>query len=388
MNSIFIFDRRIMAGRLAVNVVFFAITLAAAERTRQADHVTFGRITFKLDSKERSLANLLDTSKWIVHGAPIRINGVEVRGEECGSARKLNSKGTMLASVRTKRPTLREQILETRKEDVEVSQGEEIDPTVIHAISKPFVPKSIWSRLRGREFDQPEVIDALVLSGLSMTKPEDNEWITWKPHNNGNNADETTTDVRVHIGRCARDDSDQYYGAHLPMLKTEAVICMKPKDIADLLLDSSRVRVYNKMSIGRKDIREIACQFGIAKIVKNLTKPPITSQKIESTTFLHARQLSEEGTYLVVSRAVVGAMDDNDDVGSNGKSEILLGVNLLEPCDDQLSCKMTSVTHVYSPSLPAVLATRVGIKSAINFVEDIRSLGDPAHQNSVESVSL
>lgn len=384
MNSIF--DRRIMAGRLAVNVVIFAISFAAAERTRQADHVTFGRITFRLDSKERSSANLLDTSKWIVNGAPIRVNGVELL-EESGSSRKMSSKRTMLASVRTRRPSLREQLLETRMEDVEVLQREEIDPTVIHAISKPFVPKSIWSRLRGREFDRQEVIDALVQSGLSMAKPEDNEWITWKPHSR-NNADETTSDVRVHIGRCARDDSDQYYGAHLPMLKTEAVICMKPKDIADLLLDSSRVRVYNKMSIGRKDIREIACQYGIAKIVKTLTQPPITSQKVESTTFLHARQLSEEGAYLVVSRAVVGTKDDDDDVGSNSKSEILLGVNLLEPCDDQTSCKMTSVTHVYSPALPAVLATRMGIKFAVNFVEDIRSLGDPLQQNSEESETL
>ena len=375
MNS-FLINQRIMAGRLTANVILLAATVVVAESYRQADDIidAYGRVTFRLDSPARSSTNLLDVSDWAVHGAPIRINGVELR-DEMDAPRKMHSKTTLLASVRTKRPSLRELMLETRTDEEAMLQGEDIDPTVIHAVSKPFVPKSIWSRLRGREFDHPDVIDGLVQSGLSLTKPEDNEWITWKPHS-GNNADETTTDVRVHIGRCARDDSDQYYGAHLPMLKTVAVICMKPKDIADLLLDSSRVRVYNKMSIGRNDIREIPCRYGIAKVVKNLTQPPITNQKIESTTFLHARQLGEEGTYLVVSRAVVDTMDDNDDgTNNNGKSEILLGVNLLEPCDDQTSCKMTSVTHVYAPALPAVLATRVGIKSAINFVEDIRSLG-------------
>lgn len=387
--NIFMADKSRMAGRLAANAILFAVTFAVVESNRQTSDVTFDRVTFRLDSLKRSSTNPLDTSEWIVNGAPIRINGVELRDvKESTTGREMYSKSTMLASVRTKRPLSREEMFETRMDEDAMLQSEEIDTAVMHAISKPFVPKSIWSRLRGREFDHPDVIDALVQSGLSLTKSGDNDWITWKPHS-ANNADETSTDVRVHIGRCAREDSDQYYGAHLPMLKTEAVIGMKAKDIADLLLDSSRVRTYNKMSIGRKDIREIACRYGIAKVVKNLTQPPITNQKIESTTFLHARQLCEKGTYLVVSRAVADAMDDNADGSTNGKSEILLGVNLLEPCDDQTSCKMTSVTHVYSPALPAVLATRVGIKSAINFVEDIRSLGvGRGVENSPECVTL
>jgi len=55
------------------------------------------------------------------------------------------------------------------------------------------------------------------------------------------------------------------------------------------------------------------------------------------------------------------------------KSEILLGVNLLEPCG-QNSLKMISITHVYFPVLPTLVAKRVGIKSAINFVNDIRGV--------------
>jgi hypothetical protein len=365
-----------MTGRLTANVLLFAIATAYAELTRRTEHVALGRVAFRVDSPAQSSTNLLDLSDWVDHKTPIRVNGVElfVDNDACVTPKETS----MLASVRTRRPLLlRKQMQSTHEEPPTTT--EEIDPAILHAISKPFVPKLIWSQLSGLEFDQPAVIEALVKSGLSMTESEDNEWITWKRHN-GNSGDKAGSDVRVHIGRCARDDWDQYYGANLPMLKTESLIRMKPKDIADLLLDSSRVQVYNKLSVGRSDIREIPCQHGIAKIVKNLTQPPITNKKIESTTFLHARKLNQEGAYLVVSRAVSGSMDE-DVIGNHGKSEILLGVNLLEPCDDQTSCKMTSVTHMYSPALPAVLATTVGIKSAINFINDIQGVAEPAQDN-------
>jgi hypothetical protein len=376
-----IFYRGIMTGRLTANVLLFTIATAYAEFTRRTDYVTLGRVAFQVDSPAQSSANLLDLSDWGDHKTtPIRVNGVDLLVENY--ARTTPKETSMVASVRTMRPSLMRKQMRTVHEEPQKVK-EEIDPAILDAISKPFVPKSVWSQLRGLEFDQPEVIEALVKSGLSMTESEDNEWITWKRHN-GNSGDKAGIDeVQVHIGRCARDDWDQYYGANLPMLKTESLIRMKAKDIAELLLDSSRVQVYNKLSVGRFDIREIPCQHGIAKIVKNLTQPPITNKKIESTTFIHSRKLNQQGAYLVVSRAVSGSVDEAVDV-NNGKSEILLGVNLLEPCEDQTTCKMTSVTHMYSPALPAVLATTVGIKSAINFINDIRGVSDPAQDNLAE----
>jgi hypothetical protein len=379
-----------MTGRLTANVLLFAataITVANAGSYGRTNHVTFGRgVSFRSDSPMRSATNLLDTSQWLTTGAttPIRIDDVVLPDMEDDSTKESTTGVTLVAAVRTRRrPSLRiqQEAEETTKEETTMRTDEQIDPTILNAISQPFVPKSIWSRLQGSEFDQPAVIEAFVKSGLSMTHPDDNEWIKWKAHKNKGDeaaaASDDDLDVRVHVGRCSRADSDLYYGANLPMLKTEAIIRMKPKDMAELLLDSTRVQVYNKMSIGRKDIRHIVCEHGIAKIVKNLTQPPITKKKIESTTFMHARKLNEEGTYLVVSRAVTlpGNNDDNDEDSDHGKSEILLGVNLLEPCgEDQMSSKMTSVTHVYASALPAVLATRVGVSSALNFVKDIRSI--------------
>ena len=195
------------------------------------------------------------------------------------------------------------------------------------------------------------------------------------------NADLADGEILVFVGKC-RKKQDEYYGANLPMVKTQSIIPMSPKDLADLLLDSSRVKVYNKMSVGRVDIRSIPSPLGFTKIVSNLTQPPIGKKKIMSTTLMHSRQLNDNGTYLVVSRAVPlpdsGKDSDKEGDGDNdhGKSEILLGVNLLEPAspDDPNSCRATCVTHVYAPQLPSVLAKGVGVKSAINFIQDIRSI--------------
>jgi hypothetical protein len=48
---------------------------------------------------------------------------------------------------------------------------------------------------------------------------------------------------------------EEYYGADLPIIKTTSLIQQPPKYLAELLMDSSRVRLYNKMSLGRSDIQ-------------------------------------------------------------------------------------------------------------------------------------
>lgn len=37
-------------------------------------------------------------------------------------------------------------------------------------------------------------------------------------------------------------------------------------------------------------------------------------------------------------------------------------------------CEVTAVTHCNSPSVPTMLASSVGIKGAVDFIKDIRSL--------------
>jgi hypothetical protein len=146
-------------------------------------------------------------------------------------------------------------------------------------------------------------------------------------------------------------------------------------------MDSNRVKVYNKMSLGRTDvtlfqsgIRTKSKEWGEGetKIVKNKTKPPMISKTMVFTTLMHARKMSDS-SYVVVSRAVSDGEGDVEE-GNTIKSEIMLGVNILRPLTES-SCELSSVTHVNSPLVPSRMAKTVGVKGAVNFINDIRALG-------------
>ena len=251
--------------------------------------------------------------------------------------------------------------------------------------------------------------------------------------------------------------TDQGYGSNLPLVKTISIIPLSPRKFAELLMDSNLVQSYNKMSLGRKDI--VVFQQGVdtkgdasssssssssttttssssssfaldgeAKIVRNVTKPPMSKKLMEFVTLMYARKLNkhdnvnagyfgggplnksnendnDNGTgssYIVVTRAVSGGRwsvsnqgqgNNNDGVTTRGgsshdeeneqkasdeemtRSEILLGVNLLRSIPGEPNkTEVTAVTHVYSPSVPTMLAGTVGVKGAVDFVKDIRAL--------------
>jgi len=95
--------------------------------------------------------------------------------------------------------------------------------------------------------------------------------------------------------------------------------------------------------------------------------------------------------YIVMSRAVSGGRwgygdtalaTQGDDIEDNNKqnrremtrSEILLGVNLLRSIPGQPNrTELTAVTHVKAGA-PGILAVKIGVRGAINFVRDIRKL--------------
>mmetsp|Transcript_22323 Transcript_22323/g.51150 ORF Transcript_22323/g.51150 Transcript_22323/m.51150 type:complete len:252 (-) Transcript_22323:268-1023(-) len=186
-----------------------------------------------------------------------------------------------------------------------------------------------------------------------------------------------------------------YTGSAHPVIRSRGIVDgMSPKELAELIMDSSRVNVYNKMSLGREDVRVLQTgvdthdpetgRRGETKIVKNVTKPPLTKKMLEFVTLMHARRLGggEEGLegsegYLIVSRAIsVSSGDRNsyDDKKSKVvRSEILLGVNIMRSVkgrDD--ATELVAVTHVNSPLTPMMMAQKLGKKGAVDFLRDIR----------------
>jgi len=176
------------------------------------------------------------------------------------------------------------------------------------------------------------------------------------------------------------------YGSDLPVVKARGNIRTNAKHLVELLLDSTRVKEYNKISQGRKDEycfdRGQTEIDGEAKIVRSLSKPPMI-KPIEMLSLLHARKLDggcgEVKGYLVVSRSiwetchVPPSAAANISSGDVNRSEMLLGVNLIRALDES-SCEFTTVTHVSSSNVPMWIAKKVGLTAASNFIRDIKAL--------------
>lgn len=260
-----------------------------------------------------------------------------------------------------------------------------------HAIqlTRPLIPQDAFDATTGLEFSDPAMVEALVQSGLEMctSQGDESSFVEWFSHPNTDKVLEEHSNspmlameeghVLVYVGRSKQQQG--IVGSHLPIIKTQSILPLSAKEMAEVLMDSSKVKIYNKMSLGRKDVKIFNAK---TKIVRNLTQPPMASSKMVSVTLMHSRALTNKdhmptigsstptSGYIVVSRAVPGMVDE--DLKDLTRNDILLGVNLLQDVGTN-ECLMTAVTHVYSPALPSMLAQSMGVSSAVNFVRDIRA---------------
>ena len=183
------------------------------------------------------------------------------------------------------------------------------------------------------------------------------------------------TDVLVWSGTF----SHTFYGSDLPAIRCEAIVNMSPKALADLLVDSNRVKEYNKMSIGRDDILVLQDDDEcVTKVCCSQSKPPMLGKILQLKTLLHMQALpgGSQNGYVVASRAVSHA--DNSETQNDHKvihSEMLMGLNIIRAVKgDQQRCVLINVNHLMSPMIPMFMARKLGLSSAVNFINDIRSL--------------
>jgi hypothetical protein len=172
-----------------------------------------------------------------------------------------------------------------------------------------------------------------------------------------------------------------YYGSDLPAIRVAGMVDMPAKDLVDLLVDSSRVKEYNKLSLGREDLvvfQDSMQQNGpfgrsVTKVMKSASKPPIIRKHLVFVSVLHAKELEDGSGYLIVTRAV--HHPDNESAGASNviKSEILMGVNLIRKIDGSDDrCLLINVNHIRSPMVPMMVAKKLGVSAATGFVNDIR----------------
>jgi hypothetical protein len=194
----------------------------------------------------------------------------------------------------------------------------------------------------------------------------------------------TTTDhVLVWTGTLVNS-----YGSDIPAVRSSAIMTMSAESLLDLLMDSSRVKEYNAMSLGRTDIQVLESSNTTSmssisletmfprtvatKIVQSASRPPMLRKTLQFTTLLHAREYIDG--YLLVSRAVTLPNDTSSTSNNTAVvvSEILLGVNWIRRINDQ-QCLLVTVNHVKSPLIPLMLAKRLGLQAAVNFIHDVRA---------------
>ena len=300
--------------------------------------------------------------------------------------------------------------------------------SALAAVVQPIIPTEEWEQLTGQEFQSsPSALDGLASLGIDIANMESSQnFVDWTPSkatatlldgsaDSSNNeamsqaiADAKEGAVLVWTGKWKQPG----HGSHLPVVRTVSVLPMSPRDFAALLMDSSRVPAYNKMSLGRTDITTMQSNIdtvggefggidGEAKVVRNLTQPPLSKKKMEFVTVMHARRMrqrdgpgrgylgavgNENDGFIVVSRAVNDGGPNAAPTATNGdgdggdkddfiRSEILLGVNLVRPVPDRAdACEVTALTHCNSPSVPLMIAGKIGVKGAVGFVKDIRAM--------------
>eukprot|EP00956_Cyclotella_meneghiniana_P007555 scaffold10193_cov69-Cyclotella_meneghiniana.AAC.5 len=206
----------------------------------------------------------------------------------------------------------------------------------------------------------------------TVFSPFDKDTTVTAPHAKGGKGE---NDVLVWSGTF----SHSYYGCELPAIRCEAIVNMSPKGLADLLIDSNRVKEYNKMSIGRDDILVLKeSDTCCTKVSVGKSKPPMLGKILQLKTLLHMQELPGGGKkgYIIVSRAV--AHENESETEEDPKvihSEMLMGVNVIRGIEGEPDrCILITLNHLKSPMIPMMLAKKLGLSAAVNFINDIRAL--------------
>ncbi|KAL7468146.1 hypothetical protein ACHAXS_008366 [Conticribra weissflogii] len=263
-----------------------------------------------------------------------------------------------------------------------------------------------------------DVIDALFEKGLEFAMDESDRWIPVRDTENfltkrAKQMENGTFDSQQPIGKWQNAASGKQvlvwycpyphdgHGSEYPVVKARGLIPSSALEIARLLLDSDRVKQYNKMSLGRTDEQSFATGVervekcpatgitGEAKIVRSKSQPPLVRKPIELRILLHARRLTSEeeerkhgARYLTIARSVWETPDgttDAEDLAST-RCEMLLGVNLIRELNvphfdnGEKICELTTITHAVSPGIPLLIGKRVGLAAAGKYISDIRNV--------------
>jgi hypothetical protein len=187
--------------------------------------------------------------------------------------------------------------------------------------------------------------------------------------------------VLIWSGKCC--GPKYYYGSDTPLFLARGVVQRSPRDFLNLLWNSNRTSEYNNYNLGRSDALIIidnitnGGNYG-AKVVKSETKVPFTGLSLTLLSLMHASSLDDEEGFIIMSRSLNSGMagchvGNCKRVETNGKNEILMGVNIMRPVPGKPHLTdFTSLSQVSSSMVPRFLTTRIGVMGVQDFFNTVR----------------
>ena len=183
-------------------------------------------------------------------------------------------------------------------------------------------------------------------------------------------------------------NSGRYRDLDAPLFLSRGIVPGSPRDLFDLLCDSTRTAEYNRFCLGRSDVLVIdeheTSPVGKArniKIVKSETRVPLTSLSVVMSTLMYGCELDDDDSvesYIIVSRSLesggAGCHSDFSRVERDSKNEITWGVNLMRAVPDKPGVTdLVNISQVSSSFVPRFLTHRVGIMAVENSFNAMRS---------------
>jgi len=155
-------------------------------------------------------------------------------------------------------------------------------------------------------------------------------------------------------------------GHKYPLVKAQGIVDASPEEVLEMMVDSSRIKEYNKFSKGRDDLQVLDQN---TKVVWNRTWPPLCKRPHDFCSVMHTRRLADN-SFIMVTKATEHPRAPVSKAYQ--RSKILLGVSVMRPIPgDAHKTQLTTYNHVVSAGIPVLIADKVSVKTAADFIVNV-----------------
>lgn len=159
-----------------------------------------------------------------------------------------------------------------------------------------------------------------------------------------------------------------------PCVKSTTIINIDATTLMEYLLDSSKVKEYNKYSAGREDIEHISSK---TKIVWNKLNIPRGIKPYDFCTLLHSYSNPLKNEIILLSKCVNHASVPVHK--SYSRSEKIIGINILRKLSDDKdsgNCRteMTCISHQRYANTPVFMIEKSMMRGKVNYLKRLREV--------------